>query len=237
MCYIAHQSLSGLSLGPYGQAAIEQPSHPYSHNSGRVSRFASKASLMLPTITEDEAVEVCDMSGSPSWSSCISWSSGCQPYISCSRDYPVAYEGVVDWQSETEPDAEELLLAAIDERLQQLIAMRDQRHAAAALRAQRPVAPPAPAAPAVHGLAPAPAAPAAGFWPSAGAVPACGCIPAPARPAMQQQVCAEQMLMCQASAQMDAAPLAASMLQQMQVVQAMQMSLERELLELLARGY
>jgi hypothetical protein len=54
---------------------------------------------------------------------------------------------------------------------------------------------------------------------------------------MQQQVCAEQMLMCQASAQMDAAPLAASMLQQMQVVQAMQMSLERELLELLARGY
>jgi hypothetical protein len=140
-----------------GQAAIEQPSHPYSHNSGRVSRFASKASLMLPTITEDEAVEVCDMSGSPSWSSCISWSSGCQPYISCSRDYPVAYEGVVDWQSETEPDAEELLLAAIDERLQQLIAMRDQRHAAAALRAQRPVAPPAQAAPAVHGLAPAPA--------------------------------------------------------------------------------
>jgi hypothetical protein len=53
---------------------------------------------------------------------------------------------------------------------------------------------------------------------------------------MQQQVCAEQMLMCQAPAQMDAALLAASKLQQMQVVQTMQMSLERELLELLASG-
>jgi hypothetical protein len=54
---------------------------------------------------------------------------------------------------------------------------------------------------------------------------------------MHQQVCAEQMLMCQAPAQMDTVFLAASKLQQLQVVQAMQMSLERELLEMLARGY
>lgn len=139
---------------------------------------------------------------------------------------------------EAEVDAEELLLAAIDARLQQLITMRDQRQAAAALRVQRPVAPPAPAAPAPYGFSPAPAAPtaapAAGFWPGAGAVPACGYTPA--GPAMQQQVCAEQMLMCQAPAQMDAGLLAASKLQQLQAVQAMQMSLQRELLELLARG-
>lgn len=129
-------------------------------------------------------------------------------------------------------DAEEMLLAAIDLRLQQLLQLRDQRQAAAAQRAARTAPPAPPATPA--------AAPALPVWydasgastPAAPANTAGVSFDWPGPEVMQQQAC--QLAATQGVN--DAVLSAASKLQQLQAVQRMQLALQRELFELLAYG-
>jgi hypothetical protein len=178
---------------------------------------------MLPTISEDEAVDFDAGTPSP-----MSTGSG-------SSYGPTKFEQQ-EQQIEAELDAEEMLLAAIDLRLQQLLQLRDQRQAAAAQRAacNAAAATPAPTAPAAqpalpvwYGACASPNTPTAAPMSAADASFDAW---SPAPQLMQQQV-------CQQLAVSDAAVLtAASKLQQIQAVQRMQLALQQELLELLTSG-
>lgn len=183
---------------------------------GDRSRRSSSLLLpnMLPTISEDEAVDF--DAGTP-----MSTGSG-YSFVPTKQQQ--------EQHIEAELDAEEMLLAAIDLRLQQLLQLRDQRQAAAAQRAARNAAPPAPAAPPAlpvwYGACASPNNPTAA--PVSAADASFKWSPAPQL--MQQQV-------CQQLAVSDAAVLtAASKLQQIQAVQRMQLALQQELLELLTYG-
>lgn len=172
---------------------------------------------MLPTISEDEAVDFDAGTHSP-------MSTESSGYCSFG---PIRFEQQ-EQQLEAVMDAEEMLLAAIDLRLQQLLQLRDQRKAAAAQRSART----SPATP--------PAAPALPVWYDASGSPtqaapvnAAGIsFDWPAPQVMQQQAC--QLAATQAVN--DAVLTAASKLQQIQAVQRMQLALQRELFELLAYG-
>jgi len=113
----------------------------------RVSRFASKQNLMLPTIVEEESYEQPSLYGSSPASSWHSDSFTLDPSWGMAIDgqFDQQYAGMqmANWhaaaeEEQMEVDEDELLLAAIDMRLQELLYLRGQRQAAAAASKGKP---------------------------------------------------------------------------------------------------
>lgn len=232
--------------------------------SPRVSRFSYGG---LPTIEEDQTYEATSYaSGSPAStsSSSLTWtgnsmdwhcdgpvdsthtSQDIRPifvFEQCCPDNQQACNQQYCGPTEADVDAEELLLAAIDMRLRELLQMRAQRQAAAACKARSAPA----AAPVDHTMEDL------ACWPfeqmpvlaaSAAAAPAAEAYTAPpAHPYSDPYAVASQQGVARAPAYAPA-PTAGSVtsyaqqkLQELQQVQNMQLALQRELMELLYNGY
>lgn len=237
---------AGLDAGDNYTSHISMSAVPEQPCDGRVSRKLRSNNtlpMMLPTISEDEEVDFEMLYSSSPTSSCTSSSCSVdnrQPasYETCSAQLSLSLEQQQQ-QLEAELNAEEMLLAAIDMRLLQLLELRDQRQAAAAFRA-RSVAP-LPVATAPQPLwygpypppAPVPTAADASSWHAAGYAAACR----PAQHAMQQP-CAEQILrQAPAHGLNTAGRMAVLKLQQLQAAQRMHCALENDLMEMLANSF
>lgn len=230
--------------------------------SPRVSRFSYGR---LPTIVEDQAYEATsNTSGSPvsTTSSSLTWTGNsmdwqCDDSTKTSQDIGSSFmfeqccpdnQHVCSQQyccpTDGDVDAEELLLAAIDMRLRELLQMRAEHQAAAAAACKARSAPPA--APADHtaeDLACWPFDHLAGPTASAAAAPAIEpYTPLPAHPYSDPYTVASQQGVARGPAYAPApagcvTSYAQQKLQELQQVQNMQLALQRELMELLYNGY